>query len=174
MAYRRIVLLSDTHGFLDEAMLRHMQNCDEIWHAGDIGRVQILNQLESMATVRAVYGNIDGTDIRLRCPEHLRFEVAGLKVWMTHIGGRPPRYAQGILPILRRERPDVFICGHSHILLVHRVPSWGGLHVNPGAAGVSGFHHVRTMLTMDLADGEVQNLRVIEWPRAQTTKISNA
>ena len=162
----RVALLSDTHGHMDERILHHVSQCDEVWHAGDIGSASVLQRLESKAKMRAVFGNIDGHELRMVCPEHLEFEVAGTKVWMTHIGGRPPKYARGVHVELKRKRPDLFVCGHSHILLVQPVASWGGLHLNPGAVGVSGFHKKRTMLTFELQDGQVEQLKVIEWDRS--------
>jgi len=163
-----VVLLSDTHGHLDEGILRHVRACDEVWHAGDVGSVDVLDQLASLAKLRAVFGNIDGADVRQCAPEYARFAVGGLEVWMTHIGGRPPSYAKGIHAELKRERPALFVCGHSHILLVQRVASWGGLHLNPGAVGIAGFHQKRTLLKFDLAHGHLTNLRVVEWPRRRS------
>ena len=114
---------------------------------------------------RIMATSIDGQEIRQEWPEHLHFETGGATVWMTHIGGRPPKYAKGILPELTQRRPTLFVCGHSHILLVKKVERWGGLHLNPGAAGISGFHKVRTMLRFEIHEGTVSNMRVIEWPR---------
>ena len=148
-----IALLSDTHGHIDDRIKRHVDGCDEVWHAGDIGDLRVTDALADITMVRAVYGNIDDQLARRTWPEHQRFEAGGLQVWMTHIGGRPPKYARGILPQLRVERPDLFICGHSHILLVQRVAAWGGLHLNPGAAGISGFHKVCTMLKFRIDEG---------------------
>ena len=160
-----IALLSDTHGHMDKRILQHVEGCDEVWHAGDIGTLKVTDALKEVAPVRAVFGNIDGQSIRAEWPEHARFTAGGAQVWMTHIGGRPPKYAKGILPQLTLERPNLFVCGHSHILLVKPVPSWGGLHLNPGAAGISGFHKVRTMLKFTLNQGQISDLRVVEWER---------
>lgn len=160
-----ISLLSDTHGHMDERVLHHVKGSDEIWHAGDIGDLAVTDALGKIAPCRAVFGNIDGQEIRQEWPEHLHFETGGATVWMTHIGGRPPKYAKGILPELTQRRPTLFVCGHSHILLVKKVERWGGLHLNPGAAGISGFHKVRTMLRFEIHEGTVSNMRVIEWPR---------
>ena len=160
-----IALLSDTHGHMDKRILQHVEGCDEVWHAGDIGSLQVTDSLKEVAPVRAVFGNIDGQSIRAEWPEHARFTAGGAQVWMTHIGGRPPKYAKGILTQLTLERPNLFVCGHSHILLVKPVPSWGGLHLNPGAAGISGFHKVRTMLKFTLNLGQISDLRVVEWER---------
>lgn len=160
-----ISLLSDTHGHIDDRILRHVEGADEVWHAGDIGSLSVTDALSEVAPCRAVYGNIDSQEIRAVWPEHARFKVGGARVWMTHIGGRPPRYARGILPELKISRPDFFICGHSHILLVQRSEAWGGLHLNPGAAGKSGFHKVSTLLKFELHEGNISNLRVVEWLR---------
>ena len=160
-----ITLLSDTHGHIDERILRHVDGSDEVWHAGDIGDLRVTDALAEVAPCRAVFGNIDDHTARQTWPEHMRFQVGGLNVWMTHIGGRPPRYAKGILPELKADPPDLFVCGHSHILLVQKVASWGGLHLNPGAAGICGFHKVCTMLKFDIHDGQIGNMHVIEWPR---------
>ena len=161
-----ILLLSDTHGHIDDHILKHASACDEVWHAGDIGDLAVTDALSEVTTCRAVYGNIDDQIARRTWPEHVRFEVNGLRVWMTHIGGRPPKYAKGILPELRIHPPDLFVCGHSHILLVQK-GAWGGWHMNPGAAGISGFHKVCTMLKFEVNQGQIDNLRVIEWPRAR-------
>lgn len=159
-------LLSDTHGYLDEPILKHLEKCDEIWHAGDVGTVHILDQLERIKPVRVVFGNIDGRDVRLRCPEHQRFDLEGVRIWMTHIGGAPPRYNPQVRPELQRQTPDLFICGHSHILRVMRDPALGKmLYVNPGAAGHHGFHHVRTLLRFGLDAGKVVNMEVVELGR---------
>lgn len=163
----KITLLSDTHGHIDGRILRHAEGSDEIWHAGDIGALRVTDALEKVASCRAVYGNIDDHKARQTWPEHARFQVEGLKVWMTHMGGRPPRYAKGVLTELKANPPNLFVCGHSHILLVQRVPSWGGLHLNPGASGISGFHKVCTMLKFEIHGDRVDNMRVIEWARTQ-------
>ena len=115
-----------------------MKECDEIWHAGDIGDIHVTDQLSKIAPLRAVHGNIDGGDVRITFPKDLKFIIEGQKVWITHIGGRPPRFAPGILSELITYRPDIFICGHSHILIAQGCPSFGGLHLNPGAAGIYG------------------------------------
>ena len=165
-----ISLISDTHGHLDSRLLRHLEGSDEIWHAGDIGSLDVTDALESIASCRAVYGNIDDHTVRRTWPEHQRFEIEGLRVWMTHIGGRPPKYAKGILPELKKSPPDVFICGHSHVLLVKKDSQWGGLHLNPGAIGRSGFHHQCTMIKFIIDSGQITDLRVIEWPRSQSDR----
>ncbi|MDP4952151.1 MAG: metallophosphatase family protein, partial [Flavobacteriales bacterium] len=117
---KRIGLLSDTHGYLDDRIMHHLSDCDEIWHAGDIGTAAVSDQLGALKPYRAVYGNIDGHELRRMHKENLYIKCEGLNIWMTHIGGRPPRYAKGIREQLQRLRPDVFICGHSHILKVQK------------------------------------------------------
>jgi putative phosphoesterase len=158
----RIGLLSDTHGHMDDRILHHLKGCDEIWHAGDIGDLAVTDQLAKIAPLRVVYGNIDGAEIRTDCPEYLRFEAGGARIWMTHIGGRPGRYAAGIRAGLMTVRPDFFVCGHSHLLRVGRDKSWGGVYVNPGAAGHHGIHNVRTLLRFTLTMGKMDKLEVVE------------
>lgn len=160
---KRVGLISDTHSYLDESVFKHFENCDEIWHAGDIGDPYILDRLEAFKPTQSVYGNIDGQDIRLRTPEIRLFTVEDVKVYMIHIGGTPPRYAKDVLSDLRVEKPDLFICGHSHILKVMPDKNLGGmLYMNPGAAGHHGFHKVRTLLRFELNEGKVQKLEAIE------------
>jgi uncharacterized protein len=159
---KKILLLSDTHGSLDEAIIKHAKDADEIWHAGDIGTIQIADQLSKIKPLHAVYGNIDGADVRSTYPHELFFVVGGLKIFMTHIGGYPGRYAKGIKEKLKIIRPDIFICGHSHILKVIRDNELKLLHINPGAAGIHGFHDIRTMIRMQVENGKIQNLEVIE------------
>ena len=158
----RIGLLSDTHGWLDPRLQNHFADCDEIWHAGDIGDAAVADELERWKPLRAVYGNIDGGPLRARFPEHQRFSVAGVRVWITHIGGKPPRYDRGVVQELRRDPPQLFICGHSHILSVQHDPTLGLLYMNPGAAGRHGWHKVRTALRFTLANGRPGDLEVIE------------
>jgi putative phosphoesterase len=158
----RIGLLSDTHGHWDERMQHHLKSVDEIWHAGDIGGFNVLDALVKIAPVKAVYGNIDDHTMRSELPEWIEWDVHGLKVLMIHIGGRPGRYEKGIRSMLKTHQPDVFICGHSHLLRVEKDASWGGLYINPGAAGKHGFHRIRTMLRFDVQSGLIENLEVIE------------
>lgn len=160
---KQIGLLSDTHGYLDEALFGYFENCDEIWHAGDIGTVAIIEALQAFRPTRLVFGNIDHHEIRQLAPEHQRFELEGLSVWMTHIGGYPPRYNPAVRRSLRQTPPDLFICGHSHILRVMKDPAFGQmLYLNPGAAGREGFHHMRTALKFTLDAGRVKDMAVIE------------
>ncbi len=158
----QIGLISDTHGHIDDRILHHFSECDEIWHAGDIGDFKVTDALAQVAPLVAVYGNIDDHLMRRDFPENQWLDRGGCRVWMTHIGGRPGRYASGIRAGLQAHRPDIFICGHSHLLMVKKDPSWGGLYINPGAAGRQGFHRVRTMMRFELNDGSVLNPEVIE------------
>lgn len=158
----RIGLLSDTHSFLPEALFTHFADVDEIWHAGDIGDAATANRLETFKPFRAVYGNIDGHELRARYPEHLMFTLEGVPVLMTHIGGYPPRYNTAIKPMLNQSKPHLFICGHSHILKVMPDPSRQLLHINPGACGKQGWHKISTLVRFELADARVHNLEVIE------------
>lgn len=162
---KRIGLLSDTHGWLDPRLEAHFEACDEIWHAGDIGDVAVMEGIQHWRpdrTVRAVHGNIDGGALRCTYPEDLHFDVEGVRVWMTHIGGRPPNYDQRTLPLLRAAPPTLFICGHSHICLVQFDAALGTLYMNPGAAGRHGWHQMRTALRVTLKDGRPFDLEVIE------------
>ena len=156
----RIGLLSDTHSYLDPAIFDHFANCDEVWHAGDVGLDTVAKQLAQFKPLRIVSGNIDDPGMY---PENLRFEVGGVRVWMTHIGGKPPRYNPTVRPQLLTNPPDLFICGHSHILLVMRDPTRKQLlFINPGAAGRSGFHIMRTCLRFTLNEGRISDMQVIE------------
>ncbi len=157
-----IAILSDTHGHLDEAMIGHLRKADEIWHAGDFGSAELSDRLAALAPLRGVYGNIDGQKLRLIHPEIQIFTVEGLKVLMIHIGGYPPRYTPRVKALLEKENPDLYICGHSHIVRVMRDPQRGLLHINPGAAGKAGFHKIRTMITLEINGGKMENLKLIE------------
>lgn len=158
----RIGLLSDTHGYLDAFVFDFFAPCQEIWHAGDIGDAAILDRLEAFRPLRAVYGNIDGEEIRRRCPEDLRFTLEGVDVWMTHIGGYPGRYNSRVRAVMKENPPGLFICGHSHILKVMPDKRYGLLHINPGACGNHGFHRMRTALRFSLDNGQVKDLEVVE------------
>ena len=155
-------IVSDTHGWVHPHLAAELDGVDLILHAGDVGPPEVLEPLEAVAPVVGVYGNIDGPPVRGRFSEHARFEVEGLRVWMTHIGGRPGRWARGIGPALRAEPPDLFVCGHSHILRVERVPTLGGmLYLNPGAAGRQGFHQVKTCVRLTVHEGKATAADVI-------------
>ncbi len=158
----RIGLLSDTHGFFDPRITNHFSKCHEIWHAGDIGDVQVMDQLSDICPVIAVYGNIDGTAIRSRYSGHQRLTREGLDIWMTHIGGYPGNYARHVKPGIFNDPPGLFISGHSHILKVMPDKKNGFLHMNPGSAGRNGLHKVRTLLRFEIQSGLVNNVDVIE------------
>ncbi|TVQ66536.1 MAG: metallophosphoesterase [Balneolaceae bacterium] len=158
----KIGLLSDTHNYLDPAVKEHFSDRDEIWHAGDFGSVKIADELEEIAPLKGVYGNIDGQDIRNRFPLHLRFNSGGVDVWMTHIGGIPGRYCIPIRDELTTNPPSLFICGHSHILKVSRDKELGNMiFINPGAAGRQGFQQNRTILRFSVDQGVLKNMEVI-------------
>ncbi|WP_072530296.1 metallophosphoesterase family protein [Bacteroides ilei] len=159
---KRIGLLSDTHGYWDERYLKHFESCDEIWHAGDIGSLEVAERLEAFRPLRAVYGNIDGQDIRLRFPEVNRFTLEGADVLIKHIGGYPGKYDPSIKNVLLTHPPRLFISGHSHILKVKYDKTLRMLHLNPGAAGKYGFHTVRTLMRFTINDGNFFDLEVIE------------
>jgi len=159
----KIGLLSDTHSYLDPKILSCFSNCDEIWHAGDIGDAAVANELEKFKPLRAVFGNIDDKDMQVRFPEDLWFTCEGLTVWMTHIGGAPPNYNPRIKKILKDKVPDIFICGHSHILRVKKDATYKNmLYLNPGAAGNHGFHPIKTILRFEIVGKEILNMEVIE------------
>lgn len=158
----RIGLISDTHHLLDEAVFKHFENTDEIWHAGDFGTSEISDALKAFKPLRGVYGNIDGRDIRSEFPEELIFTCEGVKVFMKHIGGYPNKYAPGVRDTILRERPQIFISGHSHILKVMFDPKLQCLHMNPGAAGKQGWHKVRTLIRFVIDGADIKNCEVIE------------
>lgn len=165
---KKIGLISDTHGWLDDAVFKHFAHCDEIWHAGDIGTLDVLSSLEKFKPTIAVFGNIDGTEIRKATKETLRWNCEGTDVLMTHIGGRPGNYSLNIRDEIKRNPPQLFICGHSHICLAKFDSQFNFLHLNPGAAGRHGFHHVRTLMRFDANNGKLSNLEVIELgPRSE-------
>lgn len=165
---RRIGLISDTHGWLDPRVQHHFTTCDEIWHAGDIGGMAVAEELARWKPLRGVYGNIDDGPTRLAFPEHLRFTVEGVRVWITHIAGKPPRYTPEVLNELRSTPTDLFICGHSHICSVQFDKAVSCLYMNPGAAGRQGWHQVRTLLRFGLEAATVKDLEVIELGRRST------
>ncbi len=158
----RIGLLSDTHGLLDERVLHHFATCDEVWHAGDWGSMDVVRRLQAFKPVRGVWGNIDGQDIRQLFPRHNRFRCEEVDVWMTHIGGYPGRYDRSVMPAIFQQPPKLFISGHSHILKVKYDRTLDLLHINPGAAGRYGFHLVQTLVRFEIDGSHIQNLEVIE------------
>ena len=162
----KIGLLSDTHGYLDPRIFQYFSECDEIWHGGDIGTLEVARSLEEFKQMKAVFGNIDDKDIQVRYPEDLWFECEGLSVLITHIAGAPPRYNPRVRKLLSSRVADILVCGHSHILRVGRDPAYNGmLYLNPGAAGNQGFHHMRTLLRFEISRKEVRNMEVIELGR---------
>lgn len=159
----RIGLLSDTHSFLDPAVLPVLQDCDQIWHAGDIGSMKVLGQLQKLdKPLRVVYGNIDGHDIRIDVPQYLVWQVEQMKILMTHIGGYPGHYTSDVKKKLMAEKPDIYVCGHSHILKVIYDKQLELLHLNPGACGREGFQQVRTMIRFTIDADKVKDLAIIE------------
>lgn len=158
----KILLLSDTHSYIDERILHHVQNADEVWHAGDIGDLAVTDKIRELKPLRAVYGNIDGTEARKDFPLNQLFTCEKVKVLMTHIGGYPGRYAKGIKDLLLKERPQIFISGHSHILKVQYDNQLNILHLNPGAAGIYGHHQARTMLRFEIISSDIKNMEIIE------------
>jgi putative phosphoesterase len=157
-----IGVISDTHSFLDPTIAEHFKSCDEIWHAGDIGDVAVISGLEKIAPVKGVYGNIDDQGMQARFPEDLFMTCEGLSVLISHIGGRPPNYNPRVKKVFKENTPDIFICGHSHILQVKRDDARNMLYINPGAAGQQGFHSMRTILRMEIGDGKIKKMEVIE------------
>lgn len=162
---KKILLLSDTHSHLDEAIIKYANQADEIWHAGDIGNLNVTDTLKEIKPLRAVYGNIDNSEARIEFPLHNRFMCENVAVWITHIGGYPGRYNPNIREEIRLNPPKLFISGHSHILKVMNDKKLGLLHMNPGAIGKNGMHKVRTMLRFEIDGDKVQNLEVIEIKR---------
>jgi len=158
----QIGLLSDTHGFFDPRLKEFFSSCAEIWHAGDIGNIETADEIASFKPLRAVYGNIDGHEVRTSYPENQRFTYEGMDVWITHIGGYPGNYDPKVRNQVRTNSPGLFIAGHSHILKVIPDKKLGLLHINPGAAGKSGCHLVRTAVRFVIENGNIRDLEVIE------------
>ena len=158
----RIGLLSDTHHYLDEIILEHLKNCDEIWHAGDFGTIEIANRLKNLKPLKGVYGNIDGQDIRSVYPEILRWKCEDVNVMMKHIGGYPPNYNPSVKKELKANTPQLFISGHSHILKIMFDKDLQCLHINPGAAGKQGWHKVRTIVRFSIDKKDIKDCEVIE------------
>lgn len=160
---KKIGLMSDTHSHLDEKIFEHFKDCDEIWHAGDIGNIALAERLEAFKPFRAVYGNIDeNTEVEHTYPLDLRFECEGMDIWITHIGGYPGKYNPRVRKLISSNPPDLFIAGHSHILKIMRDPTLGTIHINPGACGLEGWHKVKTLVRFDIADGKLSNVEIIE------------
>lgn len=159
---KRIGLLSDTHAYWDDRYAKYFSECDEIWHAGDIGSMELVERLQEIAPLRAVHGNIDGGDVRRMFPDKLRWTCEGADILMTHIGGYPGKYDSRIRQQLYAKPPKLFISGHSHILKVQFDPQLKLLHINPGAAGLQGWQTVRTLVRFSVDKGEFKDLEVIE------------
>ena len=159
---KRIGLLSDTHSFLDDKVFKYFSECDEIWHAGDIGDLAVTDALEAFKPVKAVYGNIDNELIRRVWPRDQRFHCEGVDVWITHIGGKPGKYSRDIGEQMLVNPPKLFICGHSHILKVQMDQRFGCLYMNPGACGNHGFHKVKTLLRFTINGEKIEDLEAIE------------
>jgi putative phosphoesterase len=159
---KKILLISDTHSHIDDTILKYVDWSDEVWHAGDIGDLNVTDAIKRRKLLRAVYGNIDDDKARMEFPLHNRFWCEGVEVWITHIGGYPGKYNQAIRELLKKSPPKLFICGHSHILKVQFDKTLQLLHMNPGACGVHGFHQVRTMLRFEIEGDKIQNLEVVE------------
>ena len=159
---KKILLLSDTHSYIDDAILKYVDQADEVWHAGDIGDLIVTDTLKKRKPLRAVFGNIDDDKARLEFPLHNRFFCEGVDVWITHIGGYPGKYNPNIRKELIKNPPKLFICGHSHILKVIFDKKLNLLHMNPGAAGKSGFHVIRTMLRFVIDGDKIKDLEIIE------------
>jgi hypothetical protein len=159
---KKILLLSDTHSFIDDQILKFVKQADEVWHAGDIGNLKVTDTIKKLKPLRAVFGNIDGNEAKAEFPLDAKFSLENVAVWMTHIGGYPNRYNQRIREEITKNSPKIFISGHSHILKVQYDKKLNLLHLNPGAAGNQGFHNIRTMLRFELEYGEIKNLEIIE------------
>lgn len=162
---KKILLLSDTHSYIDDRILEYAQQADEIWHAGDIGDISVTDKLAEIKPLRAVYGNIDDNKARAEFPLNNRFSLEDVDVWITHIGGYPGKYNPAIRKEITENPPKLFICGHSHILKVMPDKQLGLIHMNPGAVGKHGFQKVRTMLRFELNKGRIENLEVIEFKK---------
>lgn len=158
----KILLLSDTHSYIDQRILDYASATDEIWHAGDIGKLEVTDELAKVSSLRAVYGNIDGQEIRKEFPLNNRFVIDSIDVWITHIGGYPGKYNPAVRNEIVLNPPKLFICGHSHILKVVFDKKLNLLYMNPGACGIYGLHQIRTMLRFEINFGKIENLEVIE------------
>lgn len=165
---KKILLLSDTHSYIDENIMKYVREADEVWHAGDIGDLVVTDVIKKIKPLRAVYGNIDDAKARLEFPLHNRFFCEKMDVWITHIGGYPGKYNGAIREELQKNPPAIFICGHSHILKVQFDKKLNILHLNPGAAGIHGFHLVRTMLRFVIDGDKIKDMAVIEFPKKIT------
>ncbi len=162
---KKILLLSDTHSHIDVQIIKYVKQCDEVWHAGDIGSIEVVDTLKKLKPLRAVYGNIDNHIIKSEYPLDAKFTMEDVNVWMTHIGGYPNHYDARIRKEIQQNPPTLFISGHSHILKVMFDKKLNTLHLNPGAIGKHGFHKVRTMLRFQIDKAKISNLEIIEFKR---------
>jgi hypothetical protein len=162
---KKILLLSDTHSYIDSKIFKYINQADEVWHAGDIGDLKVTDAIKALKPLKAVFGNIDNAEARAEFPEHNRFKCEDIDVWITHIGGYPPNYNNRVRDGLKANPPDIFISGHSHILKVMPDKKLNLLHINPGAIGTHGFHKARTMVRFEIDGKKIQNLEVIEFKR---------
>ena len=160
-----IGLISDTHCYFDDKIRHFLKDVDEVWHAGDFGNLDTYKEIAEFKPLRGVYGNCDGTDIRSYVPYIQNFEIGGKKILMIHIGGYPGRYDYKALQLIVAHRPDIFICGHSHILKIINDKKYNMLTINPGAIGISGFHLVRTALRFRIENGVISDMEVGEWEK---------
>lgn len=159
---KKILVISDTHSYLEPKLIKYIEQADEVWHGGDIGTLELCRQIEKLKPFRAVWGNIDGTDLRKTYEEHLIFSCEEVKVYMTHIAGPAGKYNPKVREILLQEKPNLLVCGHSHILKVMFDKTYNVLYLNPGACGVHGFHKVKTAVRLEIDGKEMKNLEVIE------------
>jgi uncharacterized protein len=171
----RIGLMSDTHGFLDDAVFTYFAECDEIWHAGDFGTMELFDRLAAFKPLRGVYGNVDGAEVRKVAPADLDWMCEGVRVYMTHIGGYPGHYERGVKQELQTRKSGLFLCGHSHILKIMRDPALGLVHMNPGACGHNGWHQMRTLLRFTVDGERIHGVEAVELgPRGhQLAKMTN-
>jgi uncharacterized protein len=158
----KIGLISDTHGHLDSGIISALESVDEIWHAGDVGPFRIITNLKQIAPIRAVYGNIDDLELRAELPEFDVFDCNGLKILMLHIGGQPGKYPPLAKELIKKEKPQLFICGHSHILKIMKDHQYNCWYFNPGAAGHHGFHVQRTIIRFEIENATISNVEVVE------------
>ncbi len=162
---KKICIISDSHNYIDKKIINYIKNFDEVWHAGDIGNLELCEKIKKHTILRAVYGNIDNHIIRKEYPEFDVFECENIKILMIHIGGYPGRYTKKAINLIKKHSPDLFICGHSHILKVLKDRKFNLIHINPGAIGKHGFHKVRTMISLEVERDEISNMNVIEYQK---------
>ena len=162
---KKILLLSDTHSYIDDQILKFVKQADEVWHAGDIGSLDIYDKLNEISKVKAVYGNIDNHQIRITLASEVFFKCEGLNIYMTHIGGYPGKYSKAVKEKIEKTKPDIFICGHSHILKVMNDKINNLLFINPGAAGNHGIHQVKTIVQFIINEKKISDLKIIELKR---------